>query len=128
MNKNYKKITSFETACEAEGLDAVALVKKWNKSGELLRDIAGKKLEIFFKAINGKWKADITNASQKKIYGFVGFKKDKNKPAGFGFSSTVTSCTGTITDAGSRLFTETTEQMEHAFEHGEQMFVEYHCW
>ncbi|MDP1810582.1 MAG: hypothetical protein Q8K66_04175 [Sediminibacterium sp.] len=128
MNKNYKKITSFETACEAEGLDAVALVMKWKKNGELLRDIAGKKLEIFIKAINGKWKADITNASQKKIYGFVAFKQDKTKPAGFGFSNTITDWTNTGTGAGSRLFTETTEQMEHAFKYGEQMFVEYHCW
>lgn len=127
MNKNYKNITSFETACEAEGLNAVALVKKWNQTGETVSGIAAKKLEVFFKAINGKWEADFTKTSQKKWYGFVCFKKDKSNPAGFGDSCTFTLWTHTSANAGSRLFTETQEQMEHALVHGEQMFVEFHC-
>ena len=123
-NPNYKTIKSFPLACKAQGLDADKLIVKWKKNGDTADEIAYKMLKIFIKAINGDWVADYKNADQKKwlIWFWVA---PKPKGAGFRVTNALTYWTYTDTSVGSRLCTETEEQIQHAAKYGEQMYLDF---
>jgi hypothetical protein len=123
-NKNYKEIKSFEDACKAQGLIAEKLIEKWEMNGDTIDEIGHKMWKLFLKAINGDWVADFANPNQPKYYGIVWVEK-KKKGAGFRVARTNTDWTGTDTNVGSRLCTETEEQFVHALKYGEQMYLDF---
>ena len=125
QNTNYKEIKTFEDACKAEGKDAAKLIAKWKKNGDTPDEIAYKKWKLFLKAINGTWVADFTDASQQKWF-IIAWVAKKTKGAGFRVTDTDTNWTRTDTAVGSRLCTETEEQIIHAFKYGEQMYLDFH--
>lgn len=120
MNKNYKQIKSFEDACKAEGLDAAALIYKWNTNGDTKDEIAYKMLKIFLKAINGDWKPLWGTGPNYKYYAWfwVNAAGSGVSDSNYGFSVT-NSC------VGSRLCCETREQIDHAIKYGEEMYKDF---
>lgn len=124
QNKNYKSIKSFEDACKAEGKDAAKLISKWNKDGDTKDEIAYKMWKLFLKAINGTWVADYEDVSQRKWF-IIAWVEKKSNGAGFRVTDTGTCWTNSGTVVGSRLCTETEEQIIHAFKYGEQMYLDF---
>ena len=83
--------------------------KVWLNNEEFLR--------LLFESLNEGWVADFTNPDQKKVYGWVEFKKDETNPAGFRVVDTSTNWTGTDAYVGSRLCLKNDALWSHVFKY-----------
>ena len=82
---DYKKIKTFEDACEKLGIDPTKLPELTLLSDEFVKPIvAYYKLLIIYKAINNGWKPDWSNWDQYKYYPWY-----RVLSSGFGFSLSV---------------------------------------
>jgi hypothetical protein len=98
---DYRTITSFEKACEKEGIDPNALPELSMILEEFRKAIINVyKLFIIFKAINNGWVADYTKQNQRKYNPWLSVLS-----SGFGFVFSGYGCDGTRTAVGSRLCT-----------------------
>ncbi len=109
------RIKTFDDACEIEGLDSVALVKKWKSQGDTGDEIAYKKLKIIVKVLNEGWIAEMHNTSQYKFYPYFNL-------SGSGFSFSDTYNWDSYTLAGTRLCFRNSELAEYA---GKTFIAEY---
>lgn len=107
LYKNWQEIQSFESACEADGVDPIKFVKDLEQKGDTPDEIAYKKLKLIIKVINQKWTPDYNNGNQQKWWPYFNCK------SGFGFSSAFTYYVGTVTTLGSRLVLETEKKAIH---------------
>lgn len=83
--------------------------KVWLNNEEFLR--------LLFESLNEGWVADFTNPDQRKVYGWVEFKKDETNPAGFRVVLTDTGWTFTDTVVSSRLCLKNDALWSHVFTH-----------
>ena len=117
---DYKKIKTFEDACEALGIDPTKLPELTLLSEEFVKPIVSYyKLVIVYKAINNGWKPDWSNGSQYKYYPWFGLS------SGFGFSCSDYVYAGTDTYVGSRLCTDTREKAGYIAKQFEALYQEY---
>lgn len=118
---DWRNIKSFEDACQAQALDAKALLEKWQAKGDAPDEIAYKQLKIYIKAINGLWVPDWNNDDQRKWVPVFNMK------AGFGFSDAGYYDWSTDTTVGSRLCFETEEKLLHAVKHILPIYKAFYC-
>jgi hypothetical protein len=118
---DYKKITSFETACEAEGIDP-KLLPDVSMLPEQFRKpiIAGYILMVAFKAINQDWKPDWSNWNENKYFPWF-----RVLSSGFGFSGTDYNCANADAYVGSRLCTNSSEKALHIAKYFEAEYKDF---
>lgn len=107
--RGWQEITSFELACEVEGVDPVKFVKDLEEKGDTPDEIGYKKLKLIIRVINGGWKPDFNNSNQKKWYPWFNAQN--------GFSHSYTLCADTYASLGSRLVVESHEKAIHMGTH-----------
>lgn len=121
-----KKIKTFADACKKLGLDpqklpeVSLLPEKHQKS-----IIAFFKLIIIVEAINNGWTPNWNDHNQWKYYAWFYVKASEEQPAGSGFSLSCYGCSYTVTDVGSRLCFETSEQANYAAKQFEDLYQDY---
>ncbi len=103
------RIKTFADVCEVEGLDPVALVKKWNSQGDTTDEIAYKKLKIIAKVLNEGWAPNMQDTSEYKYYPYFYLGG-----SGSGFAFYYAAYWYTNTYAGSRLCFKTDTLATHA--------------
>lgn len=118
---DYKKIKTFENACEKEGInpellpDVSMIPEEYRKS-----IIAHYKLQIIYKAINNGWNPNFEDSIQNKYYPWFYFN---TVPAsGGGFSCYDFAYTSATTHVGSRLCVESESKAKFI---GTQFEIEY---
>lgn len=75
-------------------------------------------------ANNGQpWEPNYNDSNEKKWYGWFWVEADAERPSGFGFSRTNTTCDLTDADVGSRLCFKTEEALIHAQKHFEGLYL-----
>lgn len=126
---SYKKITSYEIACEVNKQDPKQLPDVSNLPKDEADDVINSlMLKRIVKALNtdqetGKvWKPDYFNHNDKYC-AWPEIKASKAKPGGFGFSRSYFDCTYTHTHVGSRLSLESSEKVMHLYEHFEELLI-----
>jgi hypothetical protein len=102
--KEIPEITSFADACKALKLKTTCLpdVSAFPKEHQQAL-LAHAQLVIIAQALNDGWKPDWNNTDQWKYYPWFEIEASKDKPSGFGFSSSDCVCWGSTSAVGSRL-------------------------
>lgn len=120
------KITSFEEACKARGVDpnvlpdVSMLPDKHRKSF-----IAFYKLIIIAEALNEGWEPNWNDSRQYKYYPWLYVQASNEKSAGFGLSSSYDVRTRTGASVGSRLCFKTSELAMYAGNTFKDLYTDY---
>lgn len=122
----YKKIKSFEIACQALGREAV--LPEVSKLPPAIQKylIAHTKLITIIEAMNfveGNWKPDYTNWDEPKYYVWPEVAADKERPSGFGFSNSYSFYGYAYSYVGSRLCFKTRDMALWALKQHEDLFI-----
>ncbi len=126
----YKKITTFEAACEVAKVNPLHLpevsmipekFQKWI--------LANYKLAIITQAINtdekGKvWEPNYNDSNQWKYYPYFWVEASEEKPSGFAFSHSLYDYGVTNASLGSRLCFDNSAKVDHIQEHFEELFLD----
>jgi hypothetical protein len=114
----YKKIKTFEDACESLGISAELPIFNHVKDNNYL--ISHYKLCIVIQAINRGWVCDFSDSSQKKWYnGYI------YSGSGLRFSNTNTHYDYAHTFIGARLCFESKEKAQHCHKYFDQLYIDY---
>ena len=116
--RDWRDIKTFEDACKELGITNEACRPIFDEE-EDPDEIAYKKLKVIAKAINQGWTPDWHNTNQYKWHPWF------NLSSGFGFSTSDYDCTGTGTDVGSRLCTDSSEKAMYIAEQFKAEYQEY---
>lgn len=112
-----KSVISFETACEAKGIEThlpdVSMIPE--KYREFV--INSYKLAVSTDAVNDGWEPDYTKHDQPKYEPVFEVQASEENPSGSGLSLFVFDCWYTHAFAGSRLCVETSEGVRHMVKH-----------
>lgn len=126
----YKKITTFEAACEVAKVDPnhLPVVSMLPEKYQAWL-IANYKLAIITQAINtdenGKvWEPNYNDTDQWKYFPYFWVKASEEKPAGFAFSDSGYVNAYTYADLGSRLCFDTSEKVQHVQKHFEELYLD----
>ena len=112
---DFRKITSFEKACESEGIDANQLPGVDNLPEEFREPLKSVyRLMVAHKAVNKGFTVDYAKVDQRKYCSWAWLQ---SSGSGFVFSNSSTLYDYTNTTVGSRLLSETDEKESHIFEH-----------
>lgn len=124
--KKFKKITSVSAAFKALGWDESARPDFSKVPDESLKKALSNHYDLIvvFKAINNGWEPD-WNTNQKKWQLWAWIEKNESNPLGFGFSHSGYHYGYASTYVGSRLCTETEEQLEFIYENFKHLFEGY---
>ncbi|MFN8317173.1 MAG: hypothetical protein U0T32_12070 [Chitinophagales bacterium] len=80
---------------------------------------------VFKEAVNAGWEPDWDNADQKKWFLWAWVEKNETTPSGFGFSNANYDYSCTNANVGSRLCTESEEQLEFIYNNFKHLFEGY---
>lgn len=112
---DFREITSFEKACEAEKIDSNQLPGVENIPEEFREPLkAVYRLMVAHKAVNKGWTVDYEKVDQRKYCSWAWIK---SSGSGFVFSRSGTRCNCTYTVVGSHLLSDSHEKESHIFEH-----------
>lgn len=126
---NWKKITTWEKACEVRGYDPNNLPNVSGLSEKFQKWlIANYKLAVIAEAINtdengNVWEPDFTNGNWKYFPWFE-VKASEEKPGGFAFSYSYFGHWYACTSVGSRLCFDSSDKVYHVEKYFEELYLE----
>lgn len=119
MNNNYQTLITFEAICKAMNENAEALLSKWAEMGLTEDEIGYKMLKLWYAAVNGDWKADISDSNQAKYYPLMYKHREK------GFVLDRVGYYYDYTNVSPRLCCETRAQVVHITTYAHDAYQKY---
>ncbi len=125
--KNFKEITSVSAAFKALGWDESARPDFSKVPDESLKKALSDHFDLIvvFKAVNAGWEPDWDNIDQRKWFLWARVENNESSPSGFGFSAGYCLYSYTYANVGSRLCTETEEQLAFIYDNFKHLFEGY---